>query len=328
MIGPELARWKEFAMLARIAMLTAMTVVPGILAVFMAPEATKAAPTPLAGMTRRGDEFVNSIGMKLARIPIGTFLMGSPKDEKYHEDSEQHEVEITRPFYLGFHEVTQGQFEKVMGYNPSFFSRDGQGRSGLEYEEGEPAGGKERVADKDTRDFPVENVSWEEAVEFCARLSARPVEKTAGRKYRLPTEAEWEYAGRGGAPAYQVFHFGNSLSSTQANFVGSHPYGGAAEGPYLGRTCKVGSFKPNAFGLFDMHGNVWEWCNDWYDKDYYRKGPRRDPNGAVEGECRVIRGGSWDDVSECCRSGRRGNDWPHYCTPFVGFRVAMTPSRW
>jgi formylglycine-generating enzyme required for sulfatase activity len=108
-------------------------------------------------------------------------------------------------------------------------------------------------------------------------LSELPAEKRAGRKYRLPSEAEVEYACRGGAPSYQVFHIGNSLSSMQANFNGNAPYGGAAKGPDLGRTCKVGSYKPNRFGLYDMHGNVWEWCSDWYGGDYYGKSPRRAP---------------------------------------------------
>src|SRR5262249_49713309 len=150
----------------------------------------------------------------------------------------------TKDFWLGMHEVTQAQFKDVMGFNPSYFSADGKGKTGAKYL-ASPAGGKGRVADKSTADFPVENVSSQDAGDFCEKLSARAAEKIAGRKYRLPTEAEWEYACRGGASSYQVFAFGNSLSSTQANFLGKHPYGGAEKGPHPERTRKVGSYKAN-----------------------------------------------------------------------------------
>src|SRR5262245_29442913 len=200
----------------------------------------------------------NSIGITLALIPAGTFLMGSPQEEQRRsKDEDQHEVEITKPFYLAVFPVTQGQFRRVKGYNPSFFSSDGRGMEGVEYAQA-PAGGSDKVRELGgTDDFPVENVSWDEAVEFCRRLSALEPEMAAGRVYRLPTEAEWEYACRGGASGYHVFHYGSSLTSTQANFDGDYAYG-AAPGPYLGRTSKAGSYEPNAFGLFDMHGNVWE----------------------------------------------------------------------
>src|SRR5262249_2169205 len=156
---------------------------------------------------------------KLVRIPAGKFCMGSPAEETGHNsDEEQHEAEITRPFWLGACEVTQAQFKQVTGYNPSHFSVDGKGKEGTNYA-WNPSGGFAKVP-VDTRDFPVENVSWDDAVEFCTKLSALPEEKAAGRKYRLPTEAEWEYACRGGASAYHAFHTGDSLSSTQANFDG------------------------------------------------------------------------------------------------------------
>jgi formylglycine-generating enzyme required for sulfatase activity len=236
-----------------------------------APEAERRRPAPAP------KEVTNSIGMKLVLIPKGKFLMGSPKDEADREpfdkgSEEQHEVEISRPFYLGAHEVTQGQFREVMGYNPSYFSLNAKGKEGVKYGVVKPGGGKAKVSgEKSTDAFPVENVFYDEAVEFCAKLSARSAEKRDKRVYRLPTEAEWEYACRGGAST-KPFHFAtgiSSLSSTQANFDGKYPYGGAAKGPYLERTTTVGSYKPNAFGLFDLHGNVWEWCADWYDKDYY-----------------------------------------------------------
>jgi formylglycine-generating enzyme required for sulfatase activity len=273
-----------------------------------------------------GKTVESSIGMKLVRIPPGKFKMGSPADEKdRYTDEEQHEVEITKEFWLGVHEVTQKQFKDVMGYNPSYFSTDGEGKAGEKYEYNKPAGGESSVAGKDTDDFPVENVSWDEAVEFCRRLSARTTEKNSGRKYRLPTEAEWEYSCRGGAPSYQVFHFGDSLSSKLANFDGNYPYGSADKGPDLCRTCKVGQYEKNGFGLHDMHGNVWEWCSDWYGKDDYGKSLRRDPQGPTEGKGRVFRGGSWYVIGLDCRSAIRGGGPPAFRDYYLGFRVALVP---
>jgi formylglycine-generating enzyme required for sulfatase activity len=269
---------------------------------------------------------VNSLGMQFVPVPAGSFRMGSPQEEKQRsKDEEQHEVEITRPFHLGACAVAQGQFRRVMGYNPSFFSADGRGKEGAQYAQG-PAAGRDKVEGLGgTDDLPVENVSWDEAVELCGRLSALGPELAAGRLYRLPTEAEWEYACRGGAPEYQVFHYGNSLTSTQANFDGDLPYG-APQGPYLGRTSKAGSYAPNAWGLFDMHGNVWEWCSDWYDKDFYRNSPRRDPAGPAGGSSRVLRGGSWDCFGQRCRSAWRNGCEPASRYEFLGFRVALVLS--
>jgi formylglycine-generating enzyme required for sulfatase activity len=257
----------------------------------------------------------NSIGMKLVLIPAGKFKMGTPKDEGNDDESPQHEVEITKAFYLGAHEVTQGQFRKVMGYNPSYFSSDGKGKPGVKYDYA-PAEGKQQVKGQDTDDFPVENVSWEEAVEFCKKLTARGNKAGQKREYRLPTEAEWEYACRGGAPSSTKYHFGNSISSKLANFEVN-----------LIRTSKVGSYKPNAFGLYDMHGNVWEWCADWYAEDYYARSPRRDPTGPAKGSERVARGGSWYDLGPWCRSALRGRTTPGSRGYGIGFRVAQVPSR-
>src|SRR5262249_5007346 len=152
------------------------------------------------------------------------------------------------------------------------------------------------VAGKDTRNFPVENVSWHDAVAFCRKLSEREEEQKAGRVYHLPTEAEWEYACRGGARS--PFHYGNALSSTQANFHGDYAYGNAAKGPSLERTTSVGSYDANAFGLYDMRGNVWEWCADWYGP--YPAKPVQDPTGPATGAHRVVRGGSWDQYGSNC----------------------------
>jgi uncharacterized protein (TIGR02996 family) len=256
-------------------------------------------------------EVVNSVGMRLALIPPGRFRMGSPAREAQRGEYEGplHEVEITRPFYLGVFAVTQAQWQAVMGSTPSYFSATG--------------GGKEQVKGLDTSDFPVEQVSWEEAQTFLQRLSALPQEKEKGWQYRLPSEAEWEYSCRGGAISSTPFHFGLSLNATQANFDGNYPYGGAEKGPNLARTCKVGSYPPNALGLYDMHGNVWEWCSDWFDAGYYANSPPADPPGLSQGAYRVIRGGGWNYVGRYCRSGVRRRYEPGYRDCNLGFRAAL-----
>ncbi len=260
-----------------------------------------------AGARQDDKVLTNSLDMKLVLIPAGKFLMGSPPAEEERDAEElQHEVVISRPFYVGAHEVTQGQFERVTGKNTAFFQKKNGGGP----------------------DHPVEQVRWGEAVEFCKRLSALPAESKAGRTYRLPTEAEWEYACRAGTAT--PFHGGNALASTQANFNGDHPYGGAAKGPNLRRTAKVGSYAPNAWGLFDMHGNVWEWCSDWYDQDYYKQSPKEDPKGPAKGVLPtgfgndfflVVRGGCWLDEARGCRSAYRFRLMPSDPYRWAGLRV-------
>jgi uncharacterized protein (TIGR02996 family) len=251
----------------------------------------------------------NSIGMRLALVPAGTFRMGSPETEEGRREDEgpQHEVEITQPFLMGVYPVTQAEYRQVMGRNPSYFSSRGSG--------------KQQVKGLKTAAFPVENVSWEEAVEFCRRLSERSAEKEKKRLYRLPSEAEWEYSCRGGAPLSSPFHFGTSLCSTQANFDGENPYGGAAKGPHLDRTCAVGLYPPNAFGLFDLHGNVFEWCADWYAENSYSQSPRQNPQGPQEGTFRVLRGGSCSYSAQICRSACRDGNRPDYRYFNIGVRV-------
>lgn len=251
----------------------------------------------------------NSIGMKLALIPSGTFMMGSPESEAERDDKEtQHEVTISKSFYLGTHEVTQADFAKVM--------QDVKNRSAFEGD-----------------DRPVENIEWTLAKQFCEQLSALPKEKAAGRKYRLPTEAEWEYACRAGTDT--AFNFGDSLSSEQANFNGNYPAGGAKKHKYLRQTARVGSYAPNAFGLYDMHGNVSEWCADWYDPKYYSSSPSKDPRGPSSGVVPtkftnngdqnffvVVRGGCWVDDGRACRSAYRFRAMPKTQYRLIGFRVA------
>jgi formylglycine-generating enzyme required for sulfatase activity len=210
------------------------------------------------------------------------------------------------------HQVTQAQWRAVMGSNPSFFCATGDG--------------KDRVAGMNTDDFPVEQVSWEDVRVFLEKLSSLERERETGRTYRLPTEAQWEYSCREGGGEYRVFHHGNSLCSIQANFNGNFPYGGAARGPYLERTCQVGSYPANAFGLMDMHGNVWEWCSDWYARDYYETSPRRDPAGPSRGSGRVFRGGCWSSQARRCRSALHRSYSPGFRSSSLGFRAVMVLS--
>jgi formylglycine-generating enzyme required for sulfatase activity len=225
-------------------------------------------------------------------------------------------VEISQDFYLGVHEVTQAQFKRIMGYNPSYFSTDGKGKEGTKYVFRPPAGGKDKVKDKDTDDFPVENVSYDEAVKFCEELNRLEKKSLGGWKYSLPTEAQWEYACRGGASSYRKYHFGDSITTDHANYNGK-----------LGRTEKVGTYGANGFGLHDMHGNVWEWCLDWYDEKYYAKSPPRDPRGPSEGSIRVGRGGSWYNGASDCRAAHRFGSTPSRRLDRLGFRVALVPAR-
>ena len=230
-----------------------------------------------------GMEATNSIGMKLRLIPAGEFMMGSPETASLRRDNEtQHRVSITKPFYLGVTEVTQEQYQKVMGTNPSNFK------------------GPQN---------PVETVRWADAVEFCRKLSAMPAEKTAGHVYRLPTEAEWEYACRSGTTT--AYSFGDDASR-----LGDY---GWFEGNMDLKTHPVGEKKPNAWGLYDMHGSVYEWCQNWYGA--YPSGSATDPTGATSGSIRVIRGGSWGNDARFCRSASRGRSTPGSRRHYLGFRV-------
>jgi formylglycine-generating enzyme required for sulfatase activity len=240
----------------------------------------------------------NSIGMKLVLIPAGEFLMGSPQGEGESDEHPQHQVRITKPFYMGVYEVTQGEYERITGTNPSKFKD---------------------VAGEDTSRFPVENVSWNHAITFCRKLSKMREEKSAGREYRLPNEAEWEYACRAGTTT--PFSFGSALNGSGANCDGNFPFGGAEKGPSLQRTTRVSSYEPNAFGLYDMHGNVWEWCADWHDRTYYAQSPVDDPTGSTRVWNRATRGGSWSYSAIRCRSAYRNGYSPLYQRPNSGFRV-------
>ena len=235
----------------------------------------------------------NSLGMELVYVPAGSFMMGSPSTEPQRSSTEgpQRLVTIRQRFLMGRHEVTQGQYEAVMGTNPSSFKNCG-------------------------KDCPVERVSWNDAKEFIKRLNDR----NDGFVYSLPTEAEWEYAARAGTTT--AFAFGNSLDSTQANFNGNYPYGNAAKGPYLKRTTRVGSYRPNAWGLYDMHGNVWEWVEDIYQDSYAGLPTDGSANTTIgDSSSRRFRGGSYFSDSYSSRSAYRLGNYPTYSSDDIGFRV-------
>ncbi|MCK5342461.1 MAG: formylglycine-generating enzyme family protein, partial [Candidatus Heimdallarchaeota archaeon] len=236
--------------------------------------------TSWSAYTSRTPEFSNSLGMKFVFIKSGTFMMGSPPYALGSENDEtQHQVNLTRGFYLQTTEVTQGQWKSVMGSNFSMFSNCGD-------------------------DCPVENVSWDEVQEFIRKLSSNDKSK----KYRLPTEAEWEYACCGGTTDELygnldniAWYIKNSKNQTQ----------------------RVGQKKANDFGLYDMLGNVGEWCNDWYDKEY-PKNPQKDPKGPKDRFERLLRGGSWSSFANNIRSAYRQRKDPYTRENNVGIRLVRS----
>jgi formylglycine-generating enzyme required for sulfatase activity len=248
--------------------------------------------SPAAATGGQPKEVVNTIGMKLLLIPAGAFTMGSPASEKDRDDDEtQHQVTLTKPFYMGRTEVTQGQWKKVMGT--------------------EPWKGKAYVQEGD--DYPAVYVSWDDAVEFCKKLSAME-----GKVYRLPTEAEWEYACRGGTNT--AFSFGNDEAelSKYAWWGALFGNGNAKDEQYAHR---VAQKLANPFGLHDMHGNVLEWCSDWYGD--YPSTPLTDPRGPGSGSSRVLRGGSWGSVPRSVRCALRLYGTPGGRFSSFGFRLVL-----
>jgi formylglycine-generating enzyme required for sulfatase activity len=241
----------------------------------------------------------DDILLPFVRLPKGTFYMGGGGGTAGEK------TEITDDFEIAVHDVTQGQWQAVMGENPSYFSRFGAGRVAVK-----------DISDEELKLFPVESVSWDDAQAFIKKLNEK--ERGHGYLYRLPSEAEWEYACRGGATSEEEcsYHFyfdkpSNDLSSEQANFNGNFPFGKSPKGPYLGRTTRVGAYPSNKLGLCDMHGNVEQWCSDL----------------SLRGSDRVIRGGSLLSVGSSCQAAYRVRDTPTDRSNNLGFRLARVPVR-
>jgi sulfatase modifying factor 1 len=261
--------------------------------------------------TKPGEEWSgNGLKMKFCWCPSGRFTMGSPASEPDREkDEDQVSVTLTRGFWLGKHEVTQGEWERIMRATLAE-QRDKADPKYSLYGEG--------------ANYPMYYVNHDEATEFCRKLTDQ--ERKAARlpadwEYRLPTEAQWEYACRAGTKTATAF--GDKLGSDQANFDGNSPYNGADKGEYLKRTAIVGSYKANAWGLHDMHGNVWEWCRDWY-KETLPGGT--DPDVTEKASYRVLRGGCWSDEGGLCRSALRRRNTPDDRHLYIGFRLAAVQS--
>ena len=246
---------------------------------------------------------------KMVWIPGGSFLMGSPTNEVERlSDEVQHTVTVSG-FYMSRYEVTQAEYLAVVGMNPSHFVvTNGYGTD---------------------LNRPAEQVSWYDATNYCHRLNVREGRLGSGWEYRLPTEAEWEYACRGGATT--PFHYGPNLVLGMANFIGYKEYiggVGTSMNPRgldvtLNRTTSVGSYQPNGFGLYDMHGNVGEWCLDGYWE--YPTGEVVNPRGSGCCSDRVIRGGSWLSIARDARSAARHPAFPGFPPAFFGFRVVLAP---
>ncbi|MDM8564118.1 SUMF1/EgtB/PvdO family nonheme iron enzyme [Candidatus Halobeggiatoa sp. HSG11] len=232
-------------------------------------------------------EDINGVSLEMVYIPSGEFMMGSDKEKT---EKPIHKVTIKQPFYMSKYPIIQAQWQAVMGNNPSNFK--GENR-------------------------PVENISWKDAIEFCEKLS-----KLTNQIYRLPSEAEWEYACRAGTTT--PFYFGETITPELANYNGNYTYGSGSKGKYRKQTTEVGIFLPNNFGLYDMHGNVWEWCADgWYDN--YKDVPTDGSVWEKDNENRVLRGGSWGSIPYFFRSAYRNRDsYPSYG---IGFRLVGVAAR-
>jgi len=228
----------------------------------------------------------------MASIPGGTFIMGSPDNKGKANERPQHQIKV-REFFMGKYQITQEQYQAIIGKNPSNFKGTNQ---------------------------PVENVSWNDAVKFCQKLN----QKTK-RIYRLPSEAEWEYACRAGTTT--PFYFGETITTDLVNYDGNYTYASAPKGQYRKQTTPVGNFPPNAFGLHDMHGNIWEWCQDYWH-DNYQRAPIDGSawlttalSSGLLSNSRLLRGGSWYDNPGNCRSANRHKNGARNCYNDVGFRV-------
>jgi formylglycine-generating enzyme required for sulfatase activity len=247
----------------------------------------------------------SSVNLEMLWVEPGTFTMGSPTTEagRQSDREDEHNVTLTKGFYLGKYEVTQAQYEAVMTGNTDSLSAT-----------------PSQWPNNPNR--PVEKVSWADAQIFLTRLNTQQSANIpSGWAYVLPTESQWEYACRAGTTT--VFSWGDSASSTQANFDGTQPYGGAATGVKIGQTSNVGQYAANPLGFFDMHGNVWEWTADWYQAAYPSGNPVVNPTGPASGSTRVGRGGSWLNAGTALRSAERASGPPSARGFDLGFRVGF-----
>jgi formylglycine-generating enzyme required for sulfatase activity len=258
-----------------------------------AAEVLAALANPQSSFT---EDLGNGVKLEMIAIPGGTFWMGSPTNEAERNNDEGPQHQVTVPsFFMGKYPLTQAQYQAIMGKNPAYFKGNNR---------------------------PVENVSWDDAVRFCQKLSQR-----TGKNYRLPSEAEWEYACRAGTKT--PFSFGDNITTDLVNYDGTYPYKSAPKGKYREQTTDVGTFPPtfppNAFGLYDMHGNVWEWCeDDWHEN--YIDAPTDGSawNSQSGSNTKLLRGGSWDFNARYCRSAARDRFSRDFRLNYYGFRVVSS----
>ena len=274
-------------------------VTPEVSVTIPKPEPVQGPGTPSDFTRKPGERMTLTIkGVEYAFrwCPPGTFTMGSPPSEDGRNDNEtQHQVTLSRGFWMLETEVTQAMWESVTGSNPSEFKGD---------------------------KLPVERVSWDDCQEYITTLNALLAGTPgapSGYRFSLPTEAQWEYACRAGTTT--PFHFGSVLNGDKANCCGDFPYGTSTKGQYLRKTSEVGSYPANAWGLFDMHGNVFEWCLDWYGD--YPSGSVTDPTGVSSGSSRVLRGGGWSYDARFCRSADRSHNVPSSRYSDIGVRLSL-----
>ena len=308
--------------------------------------ATKEPPKKLAA------DLGGGVKMELVLIPAGEFKMGSGESAEdtaaffnktygenllnadfFKDERPQHRVRITKPFYMGTYHVTRGQFRQFVkdtGYKTDAEKGENPGAFGWDSDKKEFGFNAKyswrNAGFEQTDEHPVVNVSWNDAVAFCKWLS-----KKEGKSYRLPTEAEWEYACRAGTTTRYysgddpetLAKVGNVADASAKTKFPDWKYTIKANDGYV-FTAPVGKFKPNAFGLYDMHGNAWQWCADWYGAEYYAKCPADDPTGPDAGDVRVLRGGSWFSRPLNSRSAERNGFRPGRRGDLTGFRVART----
>lgn len=240
----------------------------------------------------------NSIGMEFVLIPSGDFVMGTDDTGAYRCEKPSHRVAISKAFYMGRYEVTQAQWERVMGFNPYDLDRSN------------PYYNLPGMAKRITHPAHPATVSWIDTQDFIKKLN----QLEGHNRYRLPTEAEWEYVARGGTTT--AYSFGNDVTRLS-------DYAWHGEDFATGGTHPVGGKHPNRWGLYDMHGNAWEWVQDWYSEDYYAQSPAADPHGPQSGDRRSVRGGSWHQTATSWRVSYRKPYAPNYRGISIGFRVVM-----